>query len=624
MRNIPLRAKKSSPGNADNHSRREKSGTPLGHAVDFHHRERRDTSGRLAALVIALICHVGLSAGLSEQSRSFQVSSDTSGIVVAVFTDNEGDGFQRYLRRHPDAERRGSISRYLDSLGYFRAERVTKNDTIFLYTGKRARLHAVEHVIRGEETLKSDSTTDPAIPRPYDAAYLNHLAAKTVRYHAENGFPFASSSITIDSSNAIDSDTLRIKAVISVRTGRKYHFAPPLLNHGFSTKPRIIRYDLAFTPGMPFDIRRLERTERMLESRDYIETVDIGNPLIVPLTADSDTLPEHEHCRVAVPFRIRDHSGLGVDGVLGYQSSDDAPNRLTGLLSLSLLNTFHVGEQITVSYTGENEYSELDVYAAKPHVFGLPLTISGSFGLEISETPESRYAFVEGFLRGMTELRDLWSIGTGLRVYETTGDTGVATESSQFYGVDVIAERRAEDRIRGEPARRISVTTGTGIATKNSDRHNRFRFEFLGGVQLPIFGSQAIAPRVTAKSLITNRGDELHSVEKFRTGGYHSLRGYAENEFTFKSVMYAQLDYLFYFSPRGAVYLFADGGVGFPDEISLSRNSRTNLFGYGTGISIPVRIGTLSLEYARSLQDRRNLGRINIRIRNSSAGKEKW
>jgi len=511
----------------------------------------------------------------------------------------------------------------LDSLGYFRAKRRTKNDTTFLYTGKRARLHAVEHVIHGEETLESDPTAVLALPRPYDAEYLNRLAAAGVRYHAENGYPFTSSSITIDSSNTIG-DSLRIKAVISVRTGRKYHFAPPLLKHGFSTKPRIIRYDLAFTPGMPFDIRRLERTERMLESRDYIQTVDIGNPLIVPLMADSDTLQEQEHGRVAVPLKIQDHSGLGVDGVLGYQSSDDAPNRLTGLLSLSLLNTFHVGEQITVSYTGENEYSELDVHAAKPHVFGLPLTISGSFGLEISERPESRYAFVEGFLRGMAELRDLWSIGTGLRVYETTGDTGGATESSRFYGVDVIAERRAEDRIRGEPARRISVTTGTGIATKNSDRHNRFRFEFFGGIQLPIFGSQAIAPRVTAKSLITNRGDELHSVEKFRTGGYHSLRGYSENEFTFKSVMYAQLDYLFYFSRRGAVYLFADGGVGFPDEISLSGNSRANLFGYGTGISIPVRIGTLSLEYARSLQDRRNPGRINIRIRNSSAGREKW
>ncbi len=624
MRNTPLKAKKSSTGNVDSSRSRERFAKPFDHTIDIPQRSRCDFSGRLAALIAALICLPCLQTGYAERVRTLPIPSDSSDAIIVAFTGDEGESLQRYVRRSRETDIRAVISRYLDSLGYFRAARIEKRDTTVVHAGTRAVLSEIDYVVRGGQPHDSGIAADLRLPMPYDAGLLNRLAASSVRDFAENGYPFAASSITIDSSYATDGDTLRIEAIISVRPGKKYHFAPPLLKNGFTTKPRILRYDLAFTPGMVFDIRRLERSERRLESRDYIQSIGIGSPLIVPPGEEMDTVAAEEHGTVVVPIRIEDHSGLGVDGVLGYQSSGDAPNRLTGLLSLSLLNTFHVGEQITVAYTGENEYSELDVFASKPHVFGLPLTISGSFGLEISETPESRYAFVEGMLRGMTEIRDLWSIGTGLRIYETTGDTGGISESSQFYGVDVIAERRAETRVRGESARRISFTTGTGIATKSAERHNRFRFEFSGGIQIPVFGSQAIAPRFDAKSLITNRDDELLDVEKFRIGGYRSLRGYAENEFTFKSVTYAQLDYLFYFSRTGAVYLFADAGVGFPEEISFSRDARTSLFGYGTGITIPVRIGTLSLEYARSLQDRRNLGRINIQIRNSSAGREKW
>jgi hemolysin activation/secretion protein len=108
----------------------------------------------------------------------------------------------------------------------------------------------------------------------------------------------------------------------------------------------------------------------------------------------------------------------------------------------------------------------------------------------------------------------------------------------------------------------------------------------------------------------------------FRVGGYRSVRGYMENEFAFRTVVYDQFEYLYYFGPTASVYLFTDNGFGFEQSLTRARwGDRTEFLGYGAGIRIPARLGTLTLEWARNISrsDRTSWGRINVKISNNNS-----
>jgi hypothetical protein len=69
---------------------------------------------------------------------------------------------------------------------------------------------------------------------------------------------------------------------------------------------------------------------------------------------------------------------------------------------------------------------------------------------------------------------------------------------------------------------------------------------------------------------------------------------------------------MLYLSKIGAVYLFSDGGVGFKKPPGPGSDYML-LAGYGLGIKVPSRIGTVTLEWARNIDDTRSPGRIHLR-----------
>jgi outer membrane protein assembly factor BamA len=102
------------------------------------------------------------------------------------------------------------------------------------------------------------------------------------------------------------------------------------------------------------------------------------------------------------------------------------------------------------------------------------------------------------------------------------------------------------------------------------------------------------------------------------------MRGYTDNEFAFKTVLYEQLEFLYYFSYTGSTYIFIDAGVGFGALSAIGVSNATKMLGYGVGIRIPVKIGDASFEWARNYKDTQSWGRIHLSLRNSiSAGMTK-
>jgi outer membrane protein assembly factor BamA len=427
-----------------------------------------------------------------------------------------------------------------------------------------------------------------------------------------HGRPFASVS------TAVVPDTARpqhLAVRFSVDPDQPCRFSTPQITGTLKTKRRQLDQDIRIRPGAPFNIDKIERTRNLLLSREYIAEVTVGAPRIVNSSSVAVAAPATaDTASVQMPIAVTDRSGMGLDGALALSNDQTGGTRLTGALDFSLLNLAGWGEKALLSFKGDQSSERLDIALSKVHWFEHPITVGGNFGLEIQT---NEYGHLAGGLELLYEIRPRWQTGLGLKGEETTVSTGKG-ETRQFGGSNFILERTAEAATRGNGSREFSLVTGIGLADRPDRTYTRWHLDFSTGGEMPFLRSQAIGARFTALNLFTNE-DSLARVELYRLGGYRTVRGYDNEQFAFRNAAYAQLEYLAYFSAAGAVYLLCDGGVGFPHGLAIAAPSHdyVRMLGYGLGLRVPARIGTLSIEWARNIDDTRSLGRVNVRVQNS-------
>jgi|GEM_PF-601928 len=555
---------------------------------------------------------------------------------------------KRFLNAYPAENKGAALAHLLDSLGYFNAHTDTiSHDTISVKTGNRTLIDTF--IVQSTYLFTIDSLRPADLPMPYDVTVIQYYANQALAFLSRRGYPFAKLSIHISDaktdnknrhkdsipaagkglsvrrSGGLEYDASaqhRIIITLIVDIRNKCVFDSPLFIGGYKTKEKILIQDMVFKKGQIFNTQKIETSQKRLLSRSYIENVSVIAPGIVPentidsghannsiqKSVETDTIDT-----VAVPFEIKDKSGMGIDGAVAYNSNSES--RWAGLFNLTMLNILHRAEALSLFYRGEKGLQQFETELSIPYPFSAPLFCSALFGLEIEE---KNYGYLKGELNVLTQLKGLWLAGISIKAHETT--TSNRQFSWNFYGVDLILKRPSEPFRSGLFTSEFSVQTGTGIADKTDGKFTRWNFDFVAGAHIPLFIRQAFYGKLATAAITSDQRDSLHQTEKIRIGGNRNIRGYIENQFPFKAVAYIQTEYLYYFNPTGSLYIFIDGGIGFAEQISLNVDDRTELLGYGIGIRVPVRFGSLSIEWARNYKERRELGRIHIRFRNNLSG----
>jgi outer membrane protein assembly factor BamA len=528
-----------------------------------------------------------------------------------------GAEIDRNARKKPVA----AIAEALDSLGYFHSRWDTLRDTIRISEGARAAIASI--AIQSDPTVPIDSVRPIRLPMPYDAGTISSLAQKAAVFFAQRGYPFAAATTTVEELPPADGASPRMSVRFAINKDALCRFGPPLFVGPRKTVPRVLMHDMRCREGTAFDERKVGQSEANLLSRPYISSVQTGDPRLVRNPADTVVRAGNAET-VVVPFSVTDRSGLGFDGALSYQSQIESGNRLSGNVNFSLLNIYGRGESALFAYRGEKGFSLLDAQVAVPWILNSPLSGSARIGLEIRQ---GSYNTAGGELRALADVRPLWQAGAALVGRESTVDTvagdGEVMASSKYYGTDLLFVRRPERLEAGRFSREFLLRTGAGLAENGSRLYNRIHISSTFGVHLPFRKHQAMRLRLVASSLFTQE-TWVPEVELYRVGGASSLRGYSENQFPFRTVAYGQSELLHYFSSQGAIYIFGDGGVGFRSMVLRDPADRTVLFGYGAGIRLPSKIGSISLEWARNINDTRSFGRIHLRVWNSLAVAEAW
>lgn len=518
------------------------------------------------------------------------------------------DALGKYLKQHRRQNAAELVGNVLDSLGFFHARWDTGSQKHFeIYPGARSIVVAESLAV----PFVVDSLEQLAMPRLFNAGEISGRMAKIGQRLAQKGHPFATIAVSIaplPATGSSSQDSLRV--LYRIKPDRSCYFAAPRLSGARSTSSKLLSYDVLVRRGERFDARKIEETVRRLNRRHYIESAETGTIFIDQKTISDrgDTSVPQDAEFVVVPIRLRDRSGLGVDGALGYTSREGEATPLQGDVTLSFLNVFHSGENASLIYAGDRTYQKFHVEASKPWVLGRPIAVSAAFGLEIQDTS---YGFLDGEFTTTMEIQDNWLAGFSIKGTETTTDSA----AWKYYGADFLLSQQRQRLRDGVLSSELSLATGGGVAARERN-FGRSHVDFTAGIHLPFWRHQAFRARVISKHIITNELN-LVSAEIYRVGGYRSARGYQDNQFAFRTVAYTQLEYLMYFNATGSVYAFTDGGFGFENSITRSRwNDRREFLGYGLGIRVPAGIGTMTLEWARNIDDMKSIGRIHVRVQN--------
>ena len=564
------------------------------------------------------------SPSIRTERSTTQVHTDSSGTVLIHTPASEKRALRKSLARRariPSFSLRRDLGAILDSLGFFASTRdSTGPDSVHVFTGPRSTVDSIG--IQCEIPVPLDSLGRGRFPGPYDAGAVDALAGTVAYYLATRGYPFAlvriqppgpcagKESVSADSGGGLC-------ITYAVTPDQRCVFGEARFIGDFTTRPSLLGLETTWHRDSTFDIGKVGVSTRRMVSRAYITSASTGPPRIFdenvsgPGTPGKDT--DQHPPRVSIPIRVEDRSGLGLDGALGYESGAGQSGLITGTLDLSLLNVFGTGEAAMLRYEGDRTLQLFDMSVHKPWLGSLPLFGSAGFGLEVRE---EEYGYLHGMLETLVEIRPLWQAGLALKGHETQQNATAA--QSTFYGGELILARLREPRRSGIRTHHLRIATGSGVARRSGRQYGRWHVDFTAGTHLPVGQRNAASFEVVSNTLVS-REDTLADVELYRVGGHESVRGYTYNEFPLRSVFYIRSEFLRYFGARNAVYPLLDGGVGFRDKLGLRRRDRTLMLGYGLGARLPVRIGTVSVEWARNYRETRGFGRVHLRFRNATA-----
>jgi outer membrane protein assembly factor BamA len=455
-----------------------------------------------------------------------------------------------------------------------------------------------------------------SIPRYYDAGAVKRVAGFMSKTLADSGYPYSKIAASVirdvpepvaGGGSAADSGDVAVTLYFKIDHDERVCMGPPLIAAGRG-RDGIYYRDVAFAPGAPYRAGGVEETVSRLLSRPYVRRAAAAPPVIIedaPLCRDS-------MATAVAAISVMERRGLEAEGALGYESGQGGnAGKMSGRLDLSFINMLRQSESVGFSYVGTPVAQRLKSTVVYPWAFGLPVDFGGTI---VAEIEDGGYGYLGGDVSATAEFGARMRCGVSLTASETVPPDSAGAPYA-FYGADVFLGIKRRQWERGAAVHEFFVKTGSGWSFREKP-YTRSRAEAAAGIHCPLFENYAAAGRVCAKSLFTEEG-YLPPAELYRIGGQGSLRGYSEDEMAFRSAAYAQIEALFYFDRAASVYIFMDAGAGFNNTASQTQSLRDaeKLLGYGTGIRFPSRLGTVSLEWARNINDGKSLGRVHVGVK---------
>ncbi|MDE2732284.1 MAG: BamA/TamA family outer membrane protein [Bacteroidota bacterium] len=304
------------------------------------------------------------------------------------------------------------------------------------------------------------------------------------------------------------------------------------------------------------------------------------------------------------------------DLALGYERTAGGSGALVGSGHLTLQNLFGEARQLAITlHRLPGQVSRINMMAADPYLFGLPLGLAAEFrGLQQDSTFSKRdYQLELGYeLDGGAQLfglvsREVTRPGlNGLTVLDGRQRVPVAAATLAGAGIRI---RQVDHRYNPTQGYVVEMAIESGFKHAEGEvvradtvrEYRKLRLARLSAhtrVYMP-HGQRRIL--VTGGEVRLLHAKEFDESDLFRFGGAASLRGYDEDRFRSPLVARLLLEYRYTFDTLTYGFVFAD--LGYVDA-SRTREGLKGLYpGFGVGFQLNTQAGLISLTLAANSED---------------------
>lgn len=403
---------------------------------------------------------------------------------------------------------------------------------------------------------------------------LPNLMDNILELYLERGYLFA--SVELDSL-VLDSG---LHALIRIQEGKPFVIEEYRFEGNQTTRENTLISLSGLSLLKTITPAALERAEQNILSKSYIRQCEV-----------------YPYDDRSLMIKIEEGNMTFLEGVLGYRESSSGKKEINGHVNLRFTNLWGTDRAIQLLWKE------------------LP---SGSGEIELSYHESGSIKFP---LAGDFNFYRANQDSTWIKM-RSSADIYLYYQTLR-YGIELSMENIQPGRVSSEITKSSSRSIGAFLNYSRTDHYYnpskgnqaelRYRQIFSSGEQVTKTKNALefdnthyfrINQRITlALGTHLKNLDDPNALdyEKFRMGGYNSLRGYFEGEFSSRRLGWLNSEFRYRLSPESRIYLFYDQGAY---EINANKLKSDN-YGIGFGIRIGTKIGILGLEYGLGYRDNR-------------------
>ena len=413
---------------------------------------------------------------------------------------------------------------------------------------------------------------------------LPALMDKVLSLYTERGYLFA--EVVLDTLSA---DAERLSAVIRITEG-------PLF--------RPEKY--LFTGNKVTKTATLLRISGLAQSRQITPDVLLqaeANLLRKPYIRDCSIVPINEN---TLGIAITESRMTKIEGVLGLTTNPGSQKRnLNGLVNLQFLNLWGTDRAIALNWRSlSSSYRKLEMTYHESGWNRYPVEADLMFQ---RTQQDSAWVRIKAELSAYYNLLE-HRFGTILsteNLYPDHPDSTVAIRTNYYTGSLFWEYSKTDYEPNPSSGSRLRIKYGLKLSDSAQRTKTVPLTELDAATYIPLSSRLVLAPALHFRELSDKNA---RPYEQYKLGGFSSLRGYIEDQFSSWRIGWANSELRYLMSRDSRLFLLFDNGFlqESPDKI------KADLMAVGAGISVQTRVGQISVSYALSI--------INGRVTEPSSG----
>ena len=425
----------------------------------------------------------------------------------------------------------------------------------------------------------------------FSASKLNAKISRKITEFANNGYPLARISPQISETE----DSIFIN--LSVNRGFLIENAEPRFIIDGNLREHLVRKPigriLERSSGGVYNHSDFLRAENILRNKKYIDNVQLFSPEI------RDTIPQ-------IPILIEPFNSVLFDGAVAVATFPKT--QVSGRANLAAVNILGFGEVLDFSYIGEELFYRIGGDLEIPYFLKTPFSLLFSASAEIADT---LYGTVSLSVGAGYFFGDFWTA----RLLAEYSEITIHDTITRYSGMKISLDNGRRRFNRAQFATEYEFSARSGIVISRDEQNQKGEFLAKTTLHIPFAESRfAVLTKPNLGTIAFATPQTLHKTQLFRLGGANSVRGYQESSFSALAFGSLGNEFRYYIADFSSIYILGDYAAFLNNRYSLSNIE--HLFGYGLGISLPVRRLTFSLEWARHINDFSDLGRLHFRLSN--------